>query len=468
MEEPPAQPLEVLRYSQLQHLAKAVGLKANLKADKLLNALKQHFKEAKQEDENTINKRSSSSTTDTEELNSSQLPVNLPLVTKRRRKQKGKEEQRNLENEEKPKLLPEQEIVLEESQGSKDDGAGKTLNQNVCLANSGAAGNVAESSATPSQQNETNSIKRRRVEDFIPVDSFSGKKCRYTGKTGMVSTTPNFKKLHEAQFKKMQSIDEYIERKNKMIKNFNISVNEVKILAKKGNYQKTSPKETLNSNSKTRSSFRGFIFSPHSQRKNLSTIRTPVNVQCSPHNSLGTVNKSVLTRKSAFNSASLSTSKMNVRFSESTRDNEHKRSLTKTPSRKSPFLKSFTPESQQSSTSITNIKGSATKCQPTESMSNSAFTPFKFSGQTTEPTSTKKPVFDLQASLSRPLSYRPHRGKLKPWGKSKENISHACSLKKNYKQPLLHTREERRDRHQQERKQRKEQVLGTRRGVTVA
>ncbi|KAJ6659100.1 hypothetical protein lerEdw1_019403, partial [Lerista edwardsae] len=181
------------------------------------------FKEAVQEDGNMGNQRSTSSTTDTEELNGSQIPVNTALVTKRRRKRKGKEAQRNLEDT---------ETVQEESWGFEDAGSGKTPNQNSGW-DHGPAGSLAENSTTPSQLRERNSTRRKRVGDFTPVDSQSGKKCRHPGKTGIVpTTTPNFKKLHEAQFKKMQYIDEYIDRKRKMIKNFNRSVNEVKMLAK--------------------------------------------------------------------------------------------------------------------------------------------------------------------------------------------------------------------------------------------
>ncbi|KAJ6650305.1 hypothetical protein lerEdw1_013411 [Lerista edwardsae] len=190
--------LEALKYSQLQRLAKAVGLKANLKADKLLNTLKQHFKEAAQKDGNMVNQRStsSSSATDTEELNGSQIPINTALVTKRRRKRKGQEAQRNLEDVSINELLPEKETetVQEESWGFEDAGSGKTPNQNNGW-DHGPAGSLAENLTTPSQLRERNSTRRKRVGDFTPVDSQSGKKCRYPGKTGIVPTTTPSKLL---------------------------------------------------------------------------------------------------------------------------------------------------------------------------------------------------------------------------------------------------------------------------------
>ncbi|XP_028579109.1 nucleolar and spindle-associated protein 1 [Podarcis muralis] len=448
MEAPSAQQLEALKYGELRRLAKSAGLKANLKADKLLHLLKQHFLATVKENGSMVNKRGLS--TDTDELDSSQRLVNESMVTKRRRKQKYDDAQGNPEGKTE---LPEKEILTEvtECEEAQEVESRKMLktSQNKCLLNSGTVENLADNSDTEDQQKEK---KTRRKGGRILVDPVSEKK---PGRKGFASTTPNFKKIHEAQFKKMQSIDEYIERKNKMIRNFSNSVNEVKMLA-----QKTSQ----NSSSKKRSSSRGFLLSPYPQRNKQSAVCTPVNLRHSPRNSSGTANKSILSQKSIFSSTCLSTTKMNVRFSTSTKDNEHKRSLTKTPSRKTPFPNVGTPASQESnkSTTMTNSKGSATKHQSAEIPTNSAVTPFKF-----EATSAKKPVFDLQASLSRPLGYQPHKGKLKPWGKSKENLQSPCSHKRNYKQPLLQTREERRERHVQERKQRKDEVLRSRRGLTV-
>lgn len=94
---------------------------------------------------------------------------------------------------------------------------------------------------------------------------------------------------------------------------------------------------------------------------------------------------------------------------------------------------------------------------------------FVFTGNTSvTPGTHKKPTFDLKASLSRPLTYKPHTGteqspisprhskmssddqtpllgKLKPFGEAKENAAGNVSVvanshQKNYKQHRVQTR----------------------------
>ncbi|XP_053880998.1 nucleolar and spindle-associated protein 1 [Malaclemys terrapin pileata] len=498
--EPPSLPqLESLKYSELQQVAKAAGLRANLKADKLLKALKQHFHEPKQENGSKDFGRSASSSTDTEQLSSPEQvkPIPVSFVTKRRGKGRkvatGKmasKEEINT-NEEDMALPVEKENYSEMTEKVPRDGDSKTTKTSKRhqteepVAKNKAPVNPAMHPMQSQQREKMVSAKRNGAEnDTLPAHPLAGKIPRYvdrlskTGKTGVKPITPNFKKLHEAHFEKMESIDAYIERKNKLIENFSNSINEVKMLAKKANHPKACEKGTPHSNSKKRSGGRVFLFSPHPQRGRFSTSCTPGNLRRSPRISVGTGNLSILSQKSLFNPSILSTTKMNVRFSEATKDNEHKRSLTKTPSRKSPFLEICTPDSQKSGkpTIRKSTNGNATNHELTASKTNpNAVTPFKFAAQTAEPTSTKKPTFDLKASLSRPLGYQPHKGRLKPWGDSKENTvlnksmnSSVSSHTQDYKQPRLQTREGRREKHLLERKQKKAQLLGTRRGLSMA
>ncbi|KAG6935636.1 nucleolar and spindle associated protein 1 [Chelydra serpentina] len=492
MEPPSLLRMESLKYSELQQVAKAAGLRANLKADKLLKALKQHFHEPKQENGSKDFGRSASSSTDTEELSSLEQvkPIPVSFVTKRRGKGRkvatGKmasKEEINT-NEEDMVLPVEKENYPERTEKEvPQDGDGKRRKRRQNkepVAKNKAPVNPAMHPMQSLQREKMVSAKRNGVEnDTLPAHPPAGKIPRYvdrlskTGKIGVKPITPNFKKLHEAHFEKMESIDAYIERKNKLIENFSNSINEVKMLAKKANHPKACEKGTPHSNSKKCSGGRLFLFSPHPQRGRFSTSCTPGNLRRSPRISVGTTNLSILSQKSSFNPSILSTTKMNVRFSEATKDNEHKRSLTKTPSRKSPFLEICTPDSQKSGKptirNVTQHELTASKTNP------NAITPFKFAAQTAEPTSTKKPTFDLKASLSRPLGYEPHRGRLKPWGDSKENTvltksmnSSVSSHTKDYKQPRLQTREGRREKHVQERKQKKAQLLRTRRGLSMA
>ncbi|XP_059228544.1 nucleolar and spindle-associated protein 1 isoform X3 [Mustela nigripes] len=392
---PSLEELDSFKYSDLQILAKNLGLRANLRADKLLKALKAHLKhEAKKENENQDH---------------SEIKVSDHTEFQNQEKQ----EHQDL------RTVAEVSSPPDESQGEEN------------AVSSGKRRNGNEDSKVPSEGKKS-----------VYTDGFSkpGKSKR------TISTTPNFKKLHEARFKEMESIDQYIERKKK-------------------NFEEHNAFHEL----KKQPATKGAVVTPVPLRGRLPLACTPTSQRRSQGQPLGAAGRSTLCGKGSAKRSVLSATKMNVRFSAATKDNEHKRSLTKTPARKSPHvtISGSTPKGQ----AVLGIY----KIKTTTGNSASVVTPFKLTTQAAQtPVSSKKPVFDLKASLSRPLNYEPHKGKLKPWGQSKENnslkehVNRVSFHKKTYKQPPLQTREEQRKQHEQRRKEKKAKVLGARRGLIMA
>ncbi|XP_076706697.1 nucleolar and spindle-associated protein 1 [Callospermophilus lateralis] len=435
---PSAEELDSFKYSDLQNLAKRLGLRANLRADKLLKALKAYLKhEERKENKNQDETQTSGSSKDETviQINSHEQAKREPIgnITKTRRCKIVHGHPDSQQDHSEVKMSDDTEFQNQEKQKNQDLGTTAKFpslpDQSQGDDNVVSSGKNNEDSKGPSERKS------------LYTDGFSklGNNKRTT------VTTPNFKKLHEARFKEMESIDEYIKRKKKHFEDHN-SFHELK--KQPGN--------------------KGGVVTPVPPKGRLSVTCTPISQQRSKGQSHGPASRSTMYLKGSVKHSALSASKMSVRFSAATKDNEHKHSMIKTPARKSPHV----------TTSGKTSEGHAVLGTPNlkTNRGNSAavITPFKLTTMAMQtPVSNKKPVFDLKASLSRPLNYEPHKGRLKPWGKSKENnslnehVDRVTFHKKTYKQPHLQTREEQRKKQEQERKEKKAKVLEARRGFII-
>ncbi|XP_019500404.1 PREDICTED: nucleolar and spindle-associated protein 1 [Hipposideros armiger] len=368
---PSLEELDSLKYSDLQSLAKSLGLRANLRADKLLKALKAHLEqEASKENENQHESQTSASSCDETEMHISiqeqaeREPAGHTTKTRGRRtahRNPDSEMNGSVQTENKPPPMTKLYLVR-----SNSDSVNNLFFMELFY---GFRGN--EDSKVPSERKK-----------FLYTDGFS--KSRKNKRTAS-STTPNFKKLHEARFKEMESIDQYIERKKKHFEQHNL-LNELK-------------KQHVT---------KGAVATPVCLRGRHPVACTPTSQRRSQSQSQDTAGRSTLRVKESVKRSTLSATKMNVRFSATTKDNEHKRSLTKTPARKSPhvIIPGSTPKGQA-------VLGTH-KLKTTKGDSVAVNTPFKLTAEAAQtPGSHRKPVFDLKASLSRPLNYEPHKGM---WG----------------------------------------------------
>ncbi|XP_059861012.1 nucleolar and spindle-associated protein 1 isoform X6 [Delphinus delphis] len=372
---PSLEELDSFKYSDLQNLAKSLGLRANLRDE--------------------IQTSASSCDEIEVQLSSQEQAEREPVghVTKTRRRRRTV--YRSPDSQQDHSEIKVCDPTEFQNQEKHENQALRTIVEAPSLPNKSQDENAVPSG----KSNEGPKIPSERKKSLY-TDGFS--KPRKNKRTA--STTPNFKKLHEARFKEMESIDQYVERKKKHFEEHN-SFNELKQPGTKG-----------------------VVATPVPPRERLSVARTPASQRGSqgrPHAGRSTSCVKGLAKRSV-----LSAAKMNVRFSAATKDNEHKRSLTKTPARKSAHV----------TTSGSTPKGQAV----------------------------------LETHKLKTTRAESAAGKLKPWGQSKENSSlnehvNRVSLhKKSYKQPHRQTREEQRKKHEQERKEKKAKVLGVRRGLIMA
>ncbi|XP_050981446.1 nucleolar and spindle-associated protein 1 [Labeo rohita] len=451
--------LDSLKYAELQRIAKEVGLKANMKAEKLLNALKEHF--SQQQQQQTSENGNDAATADAHDpvpAVDEQGAHTATFVTERRGK--GRTAKRKLSDSAPVTAQAEEKPAQEESRrGSKRRKVSlakdtktpvppETSTKEDPVEKSGEANPDSEDApAEPSVKGKTTSwVKSPRLEGLMKR------------KPALRPTTPNFKKLHEAHFKKMESIDSYVQRKNKQMDELRNSARELKTLSEKMLMKSVETK----AQTKVPAS-RVSLFSPGVQEKKTLAEKRRLTQQ--------TASKSALKDSTTFRPTVLTTNKINVRFSQATHDNEYKRSLIKTPARMSPLVPLTSTPGRKS-----DVHSKPELNKSIGAIKTPGVTPFVFNGNNSvsvTPGVTKKNTFDLKASLSRPLSYKPHKGKLKPFGPPQENAAlnksqTVPSHQKNYKQHQVQTREERRAKHTEDRKQKKEKVLGARRGLVMA
>ncbi|XP_021430588.2 nucleolar and spindle-associated protein 1 isoform X2 [Oncorhynchus mykiss] len=535
--------LDSMKYAELRSLAKEIGLKTSkLKADKLLKVLKEHFQQqgdvaveqgdetgiAAQDDVNSTQEVNHSSQVDDEPFLKHQTQE---FVTKRRGRGR-------------PKKRKEPEDEIFEKLVEPRIGQGSVKRRKTSAAkDSGTAAPVEEAQKTNVQTHPEPGHK-----DAAPAVTFEkgegqevvkpvGKIPRHEGllkrtKSMLKPTTPNFRKLHEAHFKRMESIDSYVERKTKQVDLFRSSVKELKVLSDKtlsnptegktpgmsscaSLFSPASQRPATDQRRQTR--FSGIKSATDKSRLSASKPATDKRRQTRVSAIKSATDKSRLsaskpatdkrreTRVSAIKSATdksrlsaskpatdkrrqtrvsgtnspqkdtvvpfrptvLSTCRINVRFSQATRDNEHKRPMVKTPARPSTRVELVTPGKE------TKVGGNREVNRP--SVPSSTKTPaFVFNANTSvlsNTPGTNKANFDLKASLSKPLTYKPHKGKLKPYGETKENTADQSQIvlshQKNYKQHPVQTREQRRTKQTEDRKQKKVNMLGARRGLVM-
>jgi len=471
-----------MKYTELRSLAKELGLKANMKADKLLKAIKQHYEQEKKEEEEQGNEKDADVMQEDEHVaqDSAQgskdatckKDVSNPSVFVNTRRGKG--------NRTKRKISDTATVTeCDELPPSTEEGEAEvTASSPTCGARGAKKRRVSPARDTelptelPTEPPATSSEQQPGIKDEAPVhcDTGNAPKVAKAGKIPryerlqkkkkalLKPVTPNFKKLHEAHFNKMESIDSYVHRKTKQMETYKTSAKKLKMPSDKVKLQQVDGKPQAKANASRTS-----MFSPVMVNKRPAEDKHRVTFSASK----APANKPAGKEDAPFRPSVLSTRRINVRFSEATQDNEHKKSLVKTPARKSLGVISSTPQKQTGDGGKPNdVKTfSATKTPGT----------FVFSGNTstiTTPGTQKKSNFDLKASLSRPLSYKPHTGKLKPFGEAKENVAANKSLisnshQKNYKQHKVQTREERRANHTEGRKQKKASILGARRGLVM-
>ncbi|KAK3093206.1 hypothetical protein FSP39_012635 [Pinctada imbricata] len=216
--------------------------------------------------------------------------------------------------------------------------------------------------------------------------------------------TKRYNKVHKREFEKMESIDDYLERKRRRKEEMSSSV-----------------KKTQQLLEETRMTM-----------KRLQDQATQSNTGAKKHKAKLFPTPGSTARPAPFKPSVLSTKEMNLNFGTKTKTPQSsgrkpfKPSVISTKEMNLNFSKVTTPQTVPRASPRNAIKkenqGSASiqdrKSTGSTAPKKTASTPFKFTAtlnSSMNVTMSAKKSFDLKASLARPITWKAHKGKLKPF-----------------------------------------------------
>ncbi|XP_046551812.1 nucleolar and spindle-associated protein 1-like [Haliotis rubra] len=239
-------------------------------------------------------------------------------------------------------------------------------------------------------------------------------------------------KVHKKEFDKFDSIDVYLEKKRQRTKSITKSVSKVSQILEESKKAITSLR-----NQKTPSSENMVKPKPKNDAK--------INLFKSPSG------------PTPFKPSVFKTKNMNTNFGAKTPNSN--------PGAKTPVTLGPGKKTTPKAGSTVEKKADRKSLGVMSTKKTTGVTPFKFTGtlNTTMPDgkSTKKPFFDLKASLARPVTWRTHKGKLKPVGDS----TYAQQPGSEIKAPRVASRDDRRAAMAQHRANKKFSSQMQRRGI---
>ncbi|XP_078001196.1 nucleolar and spindle-associated protein 1-like [Glandiceps talaboti] len=496
--------LEGMKRADLQKLAKQVGIKANMKTVKLIEALKEHFERnisatanvdketpvkkmltpkvgtPKAAEKKAVTPKSADEEKITSEISSGKkvkkikrstyevapevkvpspkpkTPVEPP-TQKRKRSRSKKNSPAPVEDGSNSRQEPPAKKRKRSNQTSSgEDGVTKRKSSPRLAAKQTSP--IVETVAAQSDPDMKAAImadinkrveeRRSQMQSTGKIPRFAAFAARSQEKKAVTPGNKDWKKIHKKAFDDMEGIDAYLERKRKRMEALSASAKKAKTYANEAK----SAAETLKA-----------LKTPQSVAKHVR-IAKPVVKIVTPNTGLKS--------PKPFVPSVTSVDKINTNFRKSVLKTpskpvlpplmtKYKGSTPANPTTRKSVGASTLPQSQRRRSAVSNVDSRKSLGTDQRKSVGSGLAPI---------TPNPKKMFDLKASLGKPLSYKPHTGKLKPLGenaiynKFNKTVS-LTKVKEEIKKPKLQSRDSRRQANHQHRKSKRTSNMMAKRGI---